>query len=323
MAEERLQKVLAGAGIASRRASEELIVAGRVTVNGHTVTELGTKVDPDVVQIAVDGKPVKFHDRHVYLKLHKPRGVLSDIGGETQGRQNIADLLPAEMRRLFPVGRLDLNSEGLILMTDDGELANKLTHPRYEHAKTYYVLVADRPPASALDQLRQGVELEEGKTAPAEVRVVQALPHGMRLAPGPTNGVWLEVVLREGKKRQIRHMTAAVGFPTLRLIRWAIGPLTLGDLKAGDHVPLQRSEVAALRNAMRAGGRATAVPTEEAERRPRTGGKAAGRATGKESGRPLGYDDAPSIRRRPRSGGRLGGRGRPGGRTPGSGSRAS
>jgi 23S rRNA pseudouridine2605 synthase len=259
MAEERLQKVLAGAGIASRRASEALIVAGRVTVNGHTVTELGTKVDPERMQIAVDGKPVKLHKRHVYLKLHKPRGVISDIGGDTQGRQTVADLLPAEMRRLFPVGRLDLNSEGLILMTDDGELANRFTHPRYEHPKTYYVLVADRPPASGLEQLRQGVELPEGKTAPAEVRVVQSLPEGIRLAAGPTNGVWLEIVLREGKKRQIRYMTAAIGFPTLRLVRWAIGPLTLDDLKAGEHVQLQRKEVAALQNAMRAGGRAPVV----------------------------------------------------------------
>jgi 23S rRNA pseudouridine2605 synthase len=265
MAEERLQKILAGAGIASRRASEELIVAGRVTVNGHTVTELGTKVDPNVVQIAVDGKPVKFHKRHVYLKLHKPRAVISDIGGESYGRQTVADLLPPDMRRLFPVGRLDLNSEGLILMTDDGDLANKLTHPRYEHPKTYYVLVADRPPYSGLEQLRQGVELSEGKTAPAEVRVVAALPGGIRLAPGPTDGVWLEIILREGKKRQIRHMTAAIGFPTLRLVRWAIGPLTLDDLKAGDSVPLTRKEVADLVNALRQGSRPIASPQEGAD----------------------------------------------------------
>lgn len=284
MAEERLQKILAGAGVASRRASEELIVAGRVTVNGHTVTELGTKVDPDVVQIAVDGKPVMLPKRHVYLKMHKPRGVLSDIGGDTQGRQSVADLLPPEMRRLFPVGRLDLNSEGLILLTDDGDLAHKLTHPRYEHPKTYYVLVADRPPASGLDQLRQGVELSEGKTAPADVRVVPTLPQGIRLAAGPTSGVWLEIVLREGKKRQIRHMTAAIGFPTLRLVRWAIGPLLLGDLKAGQSVPLTRGEVASLRNALREGGRPTPGPTP-ARRRPGRG-IARGTGGGKSSARP-------------------------------------
>jgi 23S rRNA pseudouridine2605 synthase len=271
MAEERLQKILASAGVASRRASEALIVAGRVTVNGHVVTELGTKVDADVVQIAVDGKPIRPPKRQVYLKMHKPRGVISDIGGDMHGRQSVADLLPPEMRRLFPVGRLDLNSEGLILLTDDGELANKLTHPRYEHPKTYYVLVAERPPVSALDQLRNGVELADGKTAPAEVRVASSLPQGIRLAPGPTSGVWLEIVLREGKKRQIRHMTAAVGFPTLRLVRWAIGPLLLGDLKAGESVPLIRREVAALRNALRAGVR-PAVEPDVAPARRRTAG---------------------------------------------------
>jgi 23S rRNA pseudouridine2605 synthase len=278
MAEERLQKILANAGVASRRGSEDLIVAGRVTVNGHIVSELGTKVDPTYVQIAVDGKPIKLPKRHVYLKLHKPRGVIIDIGGEMHGRQSVADLLPPDMRRLFPVGRLDLNSEGLILLTDDGDLANKLTHPRYEHAKTYYVLVADRPPANGLEQLRQGVELSDGKTAPAEVRVVPALPQGIRLAAGPTTGVWLEIILREGKKRQIRHMTAAIGFPTLRLVRWAIGPLLLGDLKVGESVLLTRGEVAALRNALREGGRPGVQPGKAPQRRSsHTGGRASNR----------------------------------------------
>lgn len=326
MAEERLQKVLAAAGVASRRASEELIAAGRVTVNGQPVTELGTKVDPNVVQIAVDGKPIKVHNRHIYLKLHKPRGVLSDVGGDTMGRQSVADLLPPEMRRLFPVGRLDLNSEGLVLMTDDGELANKLTHPRYEHAKTYYVLVAERPTPSALETLRTGVELPEGKTAPAEVRVVQSLPQDLRMSSGPTNGIWLEIVLREGKKRQIRYMTAAVGHPTLRLIRWAIGPLTLDDLKSGDHVPLQRNEVAALRNAMRAGGQPAPSAKEQerkdaaAARRPRptprpdygTGENSntnSGRKSFGRGGRAAGSSS--SAARRPQGSGRAGGGGRP------------
>ena len=286
MAEERLQKILAGAGIASRRASEELIRAGRVKVNGHTVTELGTKVDPEHVQITVDGKPVHLPKRHVYLKMNKPRGVISDIGGDTHGRQTVADLLPPEMRRLFPVGRLDLNSEGLILLTDDGDLAHKLSHPRYEHPKTYYVLVADRPPPSALETLRTGVELADGKTAPAEVRVVPSLPQGIRLAPGPTSGVWLEIVLREGKKRQIRHMTAAVGFPTLRLIRWAIGPLILGDLKVGESEPLQRKEVAALRNALREGSRPAAPVNTPPRRRSGTRGRPAARSTRNVGNRP-------------------------------------
>lgn len=265
MSEERLQKILAAAGVASRRASEELIAAGRVAVNGKIVTELGTKVDPSRVQIAVDGKPVQAPKRNVYVKINKPRGVLSDVGGDTHGRRTVADLLPQEMRRLFPVGRLDLNSEGLVLMTDDGELANRLTHPRYEHAKTYYVLVGDRPSPSGLEKLRTGVELPDGMTSPADVRVVQQLPEAIRLAPGPTDGVWLEIVLREGKKRQIRHMTAAIGHPTLRLVRWAIGPLLLGDLKPGEQTPLSRNEVGVLRNAARAGGRSLASEESRSE----------------------------------------------------------
>ncbi|MCB0123813.1 MAG: rRNA pseudouridine synthase [Caldilineaceae bacterium] len=266
MAEERLQKVLAAAGVASRRACEALITEGRVQVNGRTITELGTKVDPQVVQLAVDGKPVQLPKRHVYIKLHKPRGVLGDVGGDTDGRQTVADLLPDEMRRLFPVGRLDLHSEGLVLMTDDGELAHRLTHPRFEHAKTYYVLVERTPEAAALEQLRNGVDLPEGRTAPAEVRVVSALPPELHLSKGPNEGVWLEIMLREGKKRQIRHMTAAVGYPTLRLVRWAIGPLTLGTLKLREQAPLSRREVAALKSAAGGGAKSARMRRANAKR---------------------------------------------------------
>lgn len=243
MREERLQKILATAGVASRRACEELILAGRVQVNGRTVTELGTKVDPRHVQIQVDGKPVQLPKHHQYIKLHKPRGILSDIGGEQGERDNVADLLPAEIGRLFPVGRLDVHSEGLLLLTDDGELAHRLTHPRYEHPKTYYVLVGERPTDLALRQLQQGIDLPDGRTAPAEVRVVRSLPAELNLSKGPTEGIWLEIILREGKKRQIRHMTAAVGYPTLRLVRWAIGPLTLGNLKLREFEHLSPQEV--------------------------------------------------------------------------------
>jgi 23S rRNA pseudouridine2605 synthase len=252
MTEERLQKVMAAAGVGSRRACEELITQGRVRVNGHQVTELGTKVDPQSAQITVDGKPVQTSRHNVYIKVHKPRGVLSDIGGDTRGRATVAELLPPDTPRVFPVGRLDLNSEGLVLLTDDGALANRLTHPRYEHPKTYYVLVQERPPAAAIQQLRRGVALPDGyKTAPAQVQVVERLPAKLQLAPGPTGGCWLEIILREGKKRQIRHMTAAVDFPTLRLVRWAIGSLTLGDLPAGESKPLERREVSQLRSYVR------------------------------------------------------------------------
>lgn len=247
MAEERLQKVMAAAGIGSRRACEQLIVAGKVKVNGRAITELGTKVDPEQAQITVDGKPLRPPRRHIYLKLHKPRGVLGDMGDDPDGRQTVLDLLPAEMRRVFPVGRLDLHSEGLMLFTDDGELAHMLTHPRYQHTKTYYVLVEQRPSEIALNQFRRGIDLPEGRTAPASIRVVENLPPDLRLSKGLNEGVWLEVVLREGKKRQIRHMTAAIGYPTLRLVRWAIGPVTLGQLALKEHAPLTHREVALLR----------------------------------------------------------------------------
>jgi pseudouridine synthase len=187
----------------------------------------------------------------VYLKLHKPRGVLGDIGSDPEERKTVLELLPSELRRVFPVGRLDLNSEGLMLLTDDGDLAHRLTHPRYQHPKTYYVLVAERPSESALQHFRRGVELPEGRTAPAKIRIVQHLPAGIELAPGLTRGVWLEVLLREGKKRQIRHMTAAIGHPTLRLVRWAIGSLTLGSLRSGATAPLSHHEVGELRQMVR------------------------------------------------------------------------
>jgi 23S rRNA pseudouridine2605 synthase len=247
MPQERLQKVLAAAGVASRRASEKLITAGRVQVDGRTVTELGTKVDPATAHITVDGRPIHQQRGHTYLKLYKPRGVISDMGGDAVSRRNVADLLPANAGRVFPVGRLDLNSEGLMLLTDDGDLAHKLTHPRYEHPKTYLVLVGRRPTESALHRLRAGVTLPDYRTAPAKARVIERLPAGLQLDAGPSRGVWLEIVLREGKKRQIRHMTAAVGYPTLRLVRWAIGPLTMANLAPGQVAPLKSGEVSALR----------------------------------------------------------------------------
>lgn len=313
MAEERLQKILAAAGIASRRAAEQLITAGRVQVNGITVTELGTKVDPALVQIMVDGRPVGAPTSHVYYKVNKPRGVLSDIGGHTWGRKTVAEMLPEDARRVFPVGRLDLNSEGLVLLTDDGELAHKLTHPRFEHPKTYYVLVQDRPGEAALETLRRGVDLPEGRTAPAQVRVVSALPRELALAPGPHTGVWLEIILREGRKRQIRHMTAAVGYPTLRLVRWALGPLLLGNLAPGSSARLTRSEVASLRSSaaqspkQRAVGRKTdsarphrppakRAPASQAKGTRRTGGRASGRASGRAAGRGSGRPPRPQGR---------------------------
>lgn len=243
MTEERLQKIMAAAGVGSRRSCEDLIRLGRVQVDGQTVTELGTKVDPAKVAIVVNGQPLQKRANHVYLKLYKPRDMLSDIGGNTRGRESVADLLPDQTQRVFPVGRLDLNSEGLMLLTDDGEMANRLTHPRYQHPKTYYVLLEQRPTEKAIHLLRTGVALPDGYvTAKAGVSI-DPPPEELVLEGGRTDGHWLRIVLREGKKRQIRHMTAAVGYPTLRLIRWSIGPITVGNLRPREAVPVTKKEL--------------------------------------------------------------------------------
>lgn len=247
MAEERLHKVMAAAGFGSRRTCEQMIVDGLVQINGRTVSEVGVKVDPAHVEITVDGKPLRVPEKHIYIKMNKPRNVVSDIGGDTGGHKSVSDLLPTDMRRVFPVGRLDLNSEGLVLLTDDGELAHRLTHPSFEHPKTYYALVESVPPAQVLEQLRNGIDLPEGRTAPARVRVVEGLPADLQLNRGPSEGVWLEIILYEGKKRQIRHMLSAVEHPVRRLVRWAIGPLVLGQIRAGEWATMKLADVNALR----------------------------------------------------------------------------
>ena len=155
---------------------------------------------------------------------------LSDTADDEGERRTVIDLLPPETGRVFPVGRLDLHSEGLVLLTDDGELANRLTHPRYQHPKTYFVLVEISARARGAVAVADGRGLPEGRSAPALVEIAERLPADLQLSKGPTEGVWLRIVLREGKKRQIRHMTAAVGYPALRLVRWSIGSLTLGRL---------------------------------------------------------------------------------------------
>lgn len=257
---ERLQKVLAHARIASRRACEELIRQGRVTVNGAIVTELGVKVDPERDQIQVDGERVRPSEPRRYLLVHKPAGYLS-VMDDPHGRQDLGDLVESR-ERLFPVGRLDMASEGLILLTNDGELANRLMHPRYEHPKTYLVLVRGQPRARDLWELRQGVKLEDGRTAPARVELVAGWPRelvgdwwqNMPDASGSTT--WLRITLHEGKKRQIRRMLSAVGYPALRLIRVGLGPLRLGKLPPGRSRPLTSYELRLLRHPLRADARA-------------------------------------------------------------------
>ncbi|MEA2308931.1 MAG: rRNA synthase [Thermoleophilaceae bacterium] len=230
----RLAKYLAHAGVASRRAAEGLIAEGRVTVGGETVTDPARDVDAGS-GVAVDGEPAAAETRIVYA-LNKPGGIVS-TARDTHGRRTVADLVPSE-RRLYPVGRLDVDTTGLILVTNDGELANLLTHPRYEVPKTYVARVEPAPVSEpALRRLREGVELDDGRTAPASVRQTR---------PGV-----LEVILREGRKRQLRRMCETVGHRVVELRRVAFGPLRLGDLAEGRHRRLTAAEVERLRAAAR------------------------------------------------------------------------
>lgn len=233
----RLQKFLARAGAASRRGSEDLMTAGRVTVNGRVVTELGAKVDPRVDEVAVDGSVVRLHDGPTYLLLHKPREVMTTMS-DPQGRRTVADLFPPDAPAgLFPVGRLDFDTEGLLLLTTDGDLAHVLMHPRHHVWKTYEATVQGVPDECDLLHLREGVVLDDGVTAPADVRLVART--GGRAV--------VELKIREGRKRQVRRMLSAVGHPVTRLVRVAFGPVLLGRLEPGAIRPLTDAEIAELR----------------------------------------------------------------------------
>ncbi len=232
---QRLQKVLAAAGIGSRRACEELIAAGRVSVDGRRAS-LGDRADPDRSEIYVDGDRVVTNPRLVYLALNKPRGIVSTMADE-RGRAGIAELLGASVsQRVYHVGRLDADSEGLLLLTNDGELAHRLTHPSYEVQKTYLAEVAGPLPRTVGRRLLAGVELADGLAKADSFRLVDAA--------GRT--ALVELVLHEGRKHVVRRMLDAVGHPVSRLIRIAVGPVTLGDLRTGRWRHLSRGEVAAL-----------------------------------------------------------------------------
>jgi len=232
---ERLQKVLASAGIASRRDCEALIAAGRVTVNGRVVVVPGTRVDLEHDEVRVDGQPIRMPAKRTYIMLHKPAGVVS-TAEDTHGRPTVLDLVDVPAR-VFPVGRLDIDSEGLILLTDDGELAYALTHPSFEVEKEYRVLL-DRPlTPEALRSWRNGVLLDGEMTAPAWVEMIGTAPEG----------VWVRIVLREGRKRQIRAVAKLLGYEVRRLIRVREGNLLLGDLPPRSWRYLTDEEVAALR----------------------------------------------------------------------------
>ncbi len=257
---ERLQKVLASAGVASRRDCKALIAAGRVTVNGRVVLEPGLRVDPEQDVILVDGEAVRRPVERTYIMLHKPMGYVSTVD-DPQGRPTVLDLVDAPTR-VFPVGRLDVDSEGLILLTDDGELTHYLTHPKFEVEKEYRVLL-DRPlDSEALRQWRNGVLLNDELTAPAWVELIETAPEGP----------WYRVVLREGRKRQIREVAKLLGYEVQRLIRVREGDIALGDLPLREWRPLTPEEVTKLRSHVPA-----RAPRDEA-------GTASGRTAGLAAG---------------------------------------
>jgi 23S rRNA pseudouridine2605 synthase len=220
---ERLQKIIAQAGICSRRRAEEYIAAGRVAVDGRTVTELGFKADPAQAVISVDGQPVRQEEKKVHLLLNKPPGYVTTLS-DPQGRPIVTDLLPPDLRlRLFPVGRLDLDSEGALLLTNDGDLANRILHPKFEVKKTYEATVRELPAASDLRRLEAGIIVDGQKTWPAQARVLRRTK----------TAAVIEIIIHEGKKRQVRKMFQAIGHPVLRLRRTAYGGLRLGGLGPG------------------------------------------------------------------------------------------
>src|SRR5574342_314672 len=234
--EVRLQKLIAGAGLASRRKAEALIAAGRLTVNGKVVTELGTKVDPARDHVKVDGKHLSQAQPFVYLLLNKPKNVMSTLDAPG-GRTTVKDYLHGISVRVFPVGRLDFDSEGLMLLTNHGDLAQTLLHPRYHVPRTYRIKVKQVVTDEQIRQLEQGVQLEDGMTGPAIVKKVKKAKLNS----------WLEITIREGRQHQVKRMMEAVGHPVLKLTRIRMGPLSLGDLGPGEFRYLTDREANALR----------------------------------------------------------------------------
>jgi len=222
MAAERLQKVLAAAGVCSRRQAEALIAAGRVRVDGQVVTTLGSKVDPEVHRVSVDGRPLTGRPGLVYYLLNKPRGYVTTMS-DPQGRPLVTSLLKGVKTRVFPVGRLDIDTAGALLLTNDGDLTQKILHPSNEINRTYHARVTGRPGENQLDLLRRGIMLEGQKTWPARVTVIDRRP----------DSTSIEITIHEGRKRQVRKMFAAIGHPVLDLTRTAYARLELGNLPTG------------------------------------------------------------------------------------------
>lgn len=237
----RLQKYLARAGVASRRASEALIEQGRVKINGQVVTELGRKVHPAHDEVRLDDVVVVPEERTITLMLHKPAGYLTSMKDD-RGRKCVSELVPCdEYPGLFPIGRLDLNTTGLLLFSTDGELGNALLHPSRHVDKTYYAWVKGHPEKRALEKMRKGIRLEDGVTAPAQVKMLDE----------HRRETLLQIIIHEGRKRQVKRMCEAVGHPVVSLHRAGFGPLALGDLPQGSYRLLSDAEVVALQACMK------------------------------------------------------------------------
>lgn len=236
--QERLQKILSQAGITSRRAAETLITSGRVAVNGQTVSVLGSKADALKDRITVDGKPITVPDKKIYILLNKPSGYVTTLN-DPDNRPIVSDLIKDINSRLFPVGRLDFNTEGLLLLTNDGEWANRLAHPSHEVAKEYLVKVRGLITPEILRTLSTGVKLDDGMTAPAKVAIVRV----------HEKNSWLSITIHEGRYRQVRRMCEALGLLVARLTRVSYGSISIGNLKVGEYRHLLPEEVASLAGA--------------------------------------------------------------------------
>lgn len=237
--QERLQKIIARAGIASRRKAEEMILEGRVTVNRKAVTKLGAKADPEKDRITVDGReilPRILAGPKIYIILNKPKGYISTVS-DPEGRPTVISLVKKIKQRIFPVGRLDYDAEGVLLLTNDGELANKLIHPKYHIPKKYLVKVSDVPDQKDIAKLKKGVYLEDGRTAPAEAKFIKATK---------TNS-WIELTVYEGKNRLVKRMCFAIGHSVLKLQRTEFAGIKSGSLKPGDFRMLTMDEVERLK----------------------------------------------------------------------------
>jgi pseudouridine synthase len=245
MSEQRLQKIISAAGVASRRLAEELIAQGRVEVNGTTVKTLGTKADPERDEIRVDGRRIKEQKRKRYILLYKPRGYVT-TRSDPQGRPTVMDLLKGVKEYVYPVGRLDYDSEGLLLLTNDGELAARLMHPSHEIEKVYEARVRGVPAAEDLERLARGVVLDGERTAPAKVRIAD---RPVKTTASGTEQSFVEIVLHEGRQRQVRRMFDSIGHPVARLRRVRIGPIVDEQIPIGHWRELDQQELTRLRRA--------------------------------------------------------------------------